>query len=93
MMFGPAALLISIHPTQLPQQKSNRNACSGVGYCIFHHRHALGLAVYSRGSVASPCSQNQVGNREQQANVSWEWDALRGCDISILGDCQDFASL
>lgn len=43
MMFRPVAVLISVHSIQLPQWKQNWNACSGVGWYLFHHQHAWDL--------------------------------------------------
>lgn len=32
-------------------------------------------------------------NKEEQANVAWEWVILRGCNISILGDFKNLSRL
>lgn len=94
MTFRPVAVLASVHSTQFTTAEIKVLECMCWGRVVhFSSSACLGLAVFSGRSVGAPCSQSQVGNGEQQANVAQERVTLRGCDISILGDFQDLARL
>lgn len=94
MMFRSVAVLTSVCSARFTTAEIKVLECMCWGRVVPLSSSAhLGLAVCSGGSVGSPCSRSRVGNGEQQANVAQEWVALRGCDISILGDFQDLARL